>query len=310
MHGELQSKHEGPDDFARPFTMEKFMEQSLRTSTGIPVFSYLNPHLHSFCLCMYVKAGSMYETREENGITHFFEHVVIRNVDRLMGGELYKQLDRLGLSLGGATYKEFVQFSISGAVRHWREAVDIFMKLLEPLQLSEEELSIERKRVKAEIRECDKKKSLISRTERAVWKDTSLMFPITGTNKRLEKMNLETLTEFRNRILSDGNVFFYVTGKCSEKNLKYLIDNLDKKVLSSGEAKHLNLAPVPREFFHRDGIPHVSKGDETEVSVSFDVDASRYSNAMMCLFFDMIFTGDYCPVYQELSEKNRLYLQL
>ena len=127
------------------------MEQCVLTKANVPVYACLNPHLHSFCLCLYVKAGPLYEGEGENGITHLFEHAVIRNMDRRMNGGLYPLLDRLGLSLGGATYKEFVQFSMSGAPVHWREAVEIFMGLLEPLCLSEREVSIEKKRVEAEI---------------------------------------------------------------------------------------------------------------------------------------------------------------
>ena len=74
------------------------MEKRIDTISGIPVYSYLNPHLHKFCLCMYVKGGSMYERKTENGISHFFEHVVIRNINVLMEGGLYQVLDRLGLS--------------------------------------------------------------------------------------------------------------------------------------------------------------------------------------------------------------------
>ncbi|MCI9068303.1 MAG: insulinase family protein, partial [Lachnospiraceae bacterium] len=103
------------------------MEQLFMTTAGVPVYSYPNPHLHSFCLCLYVKAGPMYEGKGENGITHFLEHVVIRNVNRLMDGELYQTLDRLGLSLNGATCKEFVHFSVSGASVHFREAARIFL---------------------------------------------------------------------------------------------------------------------------------------------------------------------------------------
>ncbi len=280
------------------------MEQCICTESGIPVYSYLNPSLHSFCLCMYVKAGSMYEAEKENGITHFFEHIAIRNIDRLMEGGLYPLLDRLGLTLSGATYKEFVQFSVNGAAAHWKEGVEIFLRLLEPLCLSEQEIDIERKRVKAEIRECDKPKSLERRTERAVWKGTSLENSIAGKTEGLEKIGKEALERFRERFFTKENLFFYVTGQCGTTGLTFLREQLERKPFFSGGIPRKNVAPVPKPFFHRKGEPDVVSGRETEVSISFDVDTSRYTNAAMCLFFDSLFTGDYCPVYQELSEKT------
>ncbi len=280
------------------------MEQVFVTTAGIPVYSYPNPHLHSFCLCLYVKAGPMYEGKEENGITHFFEHVVIRNVNRIMDGRLYQTLDQLGLSLNGATYKEFVHFSVSGASVHFREAARIFLKLLEPLALSEEEIDTERKRILAEIREYDRGKSLEARTERAVWEGTSLTRTIAGKKKRLKKMGKKELSRFRRTFFDGRNLFFYLTGNCSQEDVSYFLEELEKQKFFEGAKERRNLAPVPDCFFKRTGEPVIAKGRGTEVSFSFDVDVTRYSGAMLNLFYNMLFTGDYCPVYQELSEKT------
>lgn len=246
----------------------------------------------------------MYEGKGENGITHFLEHVVIRNVNRLMDGELYQTLDRLGLSLNGATCKEFVHFSVSGASVHFREAARIFLKLLEPLALSEEEVDTERKRILAEIREYDRGKSLEARTERAVWEGTSLTRTIAGKKKRLKRMGKEELAEFRRTFFDGKNLFFYLTGNCPEEDTSCFLEELENRKFFDGAEERRNLAPVPACFFKRAGKPVVAKGSATEVSFSFDVDVTRYSGAMLNLFYDMLFTGDYCPVYQELSEKT------
>lgn len=280
------------------------MEQSFKTATGISVYSYPNPHLHSFCLCLYVKAGSMYEKKSENGITHFFEHVVIRNVNRLMDGKLYQTLDRLGLSLNGATYKEFVHFSINGASAHFREAAQIFLMLLEPLKLSEGEVDTERKRILAEIREYDKKKSLEAKTEQAVWEGTALTRTIAGKKKRLKGMGKRELSDFRRTFFDEKNLFFYLTGNCSQEDTEFFLKKLEKQKFFEEVPERRNLAPVPNCFFKRTGRPILVEGSGMEVSFSFDVNVTRYSGAMLNLFYNMLFTGDYCPVYQELSEKT------
>lgn len=109
------------------------METEIRTENGIALYAYKNPYLHSFCLNFYVKAGVLYEEENENGITHFWEHIEFRNLNRLHQNELYALLAMHGLSMNAATYKEFVQFKISGAPDRFRTAADIFTKILEPL---------------------------------------------------------------------------------------------------------------------------------------------------------------------------------
>lgn len=46
---------------------------------GISIYSLTNPNLRSFCLSLYVRAGSIFEDSSNNGISHIFEHVVFRN---------------------------------------------------------------------------------------------------------------------------------------------------------------------------------------------------------------------------------------
>ena len=100
-----------------PLSLQK--ETTLRTKSGIPLYLYPNPHLHSFCLCLYAKGGSLYEGEKENGVTHAIEHLLFRNVNHAMKGEMYATLDRLGLCFEGCTYKEFVRFTVSGAKEHF-----------------------------------------------------------------------------------------------------------------------------------------------------------------------------------------------
>ena len=68
-----------------------YREESLVTQNGVSVFSYKNPGLHGFYISLYLRAGSMLE--DNPGITHFLEHVAIRNVDAVMGGRLYNTLE-------------------------------------------------------------------------------------------------------------------------------------------------------------------------------------------------------------------------
>ena len=56
------------------------MEREHITPQGVSVFHDKNESIHSFCLCLYVRAGSLFETKKENGISHFSEHIVFKNI--------------------------------------------------------------------------------------------------------------------------------------------------------------------------------------------------------------------------------------
>ena len=117
------------------------MEKQRTLKNGIKLYSYKNPDVHGFFISLFLKAGSMYESAEESGITHFLEHVSIRNVNALMNGELYPTLDKYGIEFNASTYNEMVQFYISGATKNFKLASEIISKIISPIVLSASFLS-------------------------------------------------------------------------------------------------------------------------------------------------------------------------
>lgn len=279
-------------------------EQLLMTGNQVPVYSYANPHLHSFCICLYLRAGSLFETDEKNGISHFFEHVVFKNINRKYGGNLYRLLDRLGLEFNGCTYKEFMQFVITGACVHFREAAEILTSVFEPLTISAEEIATERRRIKSELRESDELHSLDYFTQQIVWENTSLKNTIGGTFSNLDRIGKQVLRQASEELLSVNNLFFYVTGCYSGEDISCLVHQIESYPLSVTAPFRENMAPVPGCFFNRNCHVAVKNSTYYYVRFSFDVDTGRYTEAENSLLFDMMFEGESCKIHQELSEKT------
>ena len=285
------------------------MERKLIAKNGIPVYSMLNKHSHSFFVSMFLKAGCLYEKESENGITHFLEHVAIRNVNKLMGGELYRELDKRGMEFNASTYSEMVQFYISGAEKHFDCAADMISRLLCPIALDRSELDAERERIKAEIREVDDKSSLAFISNRCVWADTPLARPITGTLGSVSKISLSALEKYRRRIFNSENVFFYVTGNVSQKSLDRLVELVGGYAVD-GEEIRQNLAPIPKDFHRRKKEITVKNADFTKIRYSFDVDMSCVSSAELDLLYDAVLGGYSSDFFIELSETRGLFYDL
>ena len=187
------------------------MEKKRILPNGIELFSYRADGTHSFFLSLFLRAGSMYEREGESGITHFFEHIAIRNINKLMGGELYSLLDREGIEFNASTFGEMVQFYISGSPGSLPAAARIMAHLFSPIVLSRAEIDAERGRIKAEIRELDEASSLAAIAAREVYSGTTLARPITGTLGEVSKISARSLEDFRRRTFIPENLFFYLT---------------------------------------------------------------------------------------------------
>ena len=284
-------------------------EQLRVLKNGISLYSYKNPALHSFYISLFLCAGSMYESDDESGITHFLEHVAIRNVNAVMGGGLYPLLDKYGIEFNAATYSEMVQFYVSGATKNFAVGAEILSQLMKPIVLSVSEISTERDRIKAEIRENDDRSSLATFTAGIVHKDTTLARPITGSIGSVSRISRSRLEEYRRRVFTKENLFIYVTGAFEDDDLDTLAEAFESCELSSGEV-HENLAPVCAGFFQRDGSVQLKSGDYTMVRFSFDMDMSRISVAESDLLYDVLLGGYNSRFFIELSERRGIFYDL
>ena len=271
---------------------------------GVPLYTLPSPHLHGFCLSLYVKGGSLYETEGTQGTAHFIEHLLFRSIHHHMGDTLYQTLDRLGLSVEGVTYREFLQFSISGAASHFAEAARILSYALAPLCLTAEDLRVERQRVKAEIREEGDRTSLDAFTERILFESHPLSHAILGTAGNLDRMSMRYLKKEKDALFSKENCFFYLTGNTPE-NAEELLDTRTKGYRLSSSPRKDNRVPLPQNAFRREGGVFVKQSPKTLVRLSFDIDTSRYTDAELTLLYDLVFgDGEQSYFHRALSENT------
>jgi predicted Zn-dependent peptidase len=252
----------------------------------------------------------MYESERDNGITHFLEHVAIRNINKLTGGELYSLLDKQGIEFNASTYSEMVQFYTSGATESFRTGADIITKVFSPIILDKSEIDTERKRIKAEIREADDKNSLLVFSNGIVHAGTSLSRSITGTLTGVDKITAKRLEEYRKSVFTKENVFFYVTGNYTDGDIEYLASLVEKYSLSESSEKHENIAPVSKNHFRRPSEAYVKNADFTSVRFTFDVDMKKVSTPETDLIYDMLLSGYGSRFFVEMSEERGLFYDL
>lgn len=288
--------------------MRLLMQENIKIENGIPVYYYRNPALHGFHLSLYVRAGSIYETEENSGISHFTEHVLIRNVNRLMGGELYALLDREGLEFNASTYSDMIQFYTAGASEKFGCAARILPRLLEPLALDGGEIGLERRRVRAEIREGDDRTSLGTFSSKILYPDHPLALPIVGTGSSVSRLSGKKLEEFRSRIFSRGNFFFFLTGNFPEEEIGILLARVGKIPLSDGTPFD-GTVRLPDGFGHRGGV-YVKNADFTMLRFHFDLDMTKVTLPEVDLLYDILFSGYNSRFFIEMSENRGLFYDI
>ena len=219
---------------------------------GTRIYSLTNHNLHSFCLSLYIRAGSIFEDITENGISHLFEHMVFRNLKNKYEN-FYHVMAKRGIDFEGCTYKEFIMFTVTGPSYEFDFACDILCGIFDEIVLDPCAFASEKKRIKAEMRERDERNSLHYLFNKAVWHDTEAEKTILGYCSVIDRISLRKLNEFGRKILSRDNCFFYVTGNASDEDIGRLGRKVEALDISQTSPGFANTITLNRDFFHRDG---------------------------------------------------------
>lgn len=282
------------------------MYEQTHDISGLKLYTCTNKNLNSFCLALYVRAGSIFEQPENNGISHLLEHVVFRNLNIKYNEQLYDLLSLNGLSFKGGTYKEFIQFSIEGPVFGFAFACEIISGIFDEIKISGTEFKYEKGRIKAEIREGIGKYSLRKFFLKNVWEETNNNKTILGYCRVLDNTSLRKINAFKTQVLSTNNCFVYLTGNASDENINLLKDKLEKQQIKSSEKQNENIIYPTHKFFNRENKIKVMDSSYCAVYFGFDVDTQKYSGGLHDILYRILFCDENALLYMQLSETNPL----
>ncbi|MBR5136953.1 MAG: insulinase family protein [Clostridia bacterium] len=281
------------------------MEREFITN-GIIIYADTNEHLHSFCLAFYVRAGSIFETDSNNGITHLLEHALFKNINKKYGGKLYEKLSYNGVHFHGRTYKEFVNLYVEGPANGFDFACEVLCSVFDELSLTVPELNEEKDRVKLEIREKNERYTLDYIHSQMIWHGTQVARTILGYSKIISKISRKALEEYRSQILTGTNCFFYATGCVTEENIKYLSACLDQKKISNSNVQYNNVINPTGSFFNRENLIEVKTRDYYSVRMGFDIDQIKIDGGVLDAIYSILFTSVNSLFYIHLSENDPL----
>ena len=176
--------------------------------------------------------------------------------------------------------------------------------MFDEIKLTSHDFNNEKGRIKAEIREKDRRSSLDFYFDSIVWKNSEVEKIVLGYCKTIDRVSVKKINEFRQKVLSAGNCFVYATGNISDENLDALNKKISKLDISQSNPVFTNTVTVNDEFFHREKNIWIKNNYWHYIQIGFDVDCSKYPGGVYDLLYALLFNGDKALVYNYLSEDN------
>lgn len=98
-----------------------------------------------------VEAGSKYEEKSQNGISHFLEHLCFKGTSTMSGKEIMRYLDGLGAETNAFTSQELTGYYAKGRAKYWQKLLNVLADVYINSNFPKEELEKERGVILGEI---------------------------------------------------------------------------------------------------------------------------------------------------------------
>lgn len=179
------------------------------------------PRAESLATTILVMAetGSKYETKDKNGLSHFFEHMAFKGTKRRpKSGDIGEELDSLGAHFNAFTSQEYTGYYASFAPKAFDQALDILADMYLNSQFPEAEINKERGVI---IEEINMYEDLPMRNVGGLLMDT--MYgnqpagrQILGTKETVGGMTRADFLNYQKSNYTAGATIVVVAGKFSE----------------------------------------------------------------------------------------------
>ncbi|MFP3356801.1 insulinase family protein [Planococcus sp. 11815] len=220
---------------------------------GLRIVSEHIPHFRSVSVGVFVNTGSRDERPEENGITHFIEHLLFKGTEKRSAKDIAREFDRIGGDLNAYTSKEYTCYYAKVLDHHAPLAVEVladmfFNSVMDPVEIDKERLVVKEEISMTEDMADD---DVHEQLWRVMYPDNAIGAPILGTAETLDRFSRQQILDYMERHYTPSNTVISVAGHIDGKLLSQI-----ETLFGSFERKSPENAHVMPTFVPGQSIKH------------------------------------------------------
>jgi predicted Zn-dependent peptidase len=192
---------------------------------GLLVLTESMPHMRSVSMGVWVGTGSRDEQAEENGLSHFVEHMVFKGTTNRSAKQIARETDAIGGNLDAFTGKETICFNVKVLDSNVPVALDILADLVLNPTFTPDDVAREQSVVLEEIKmDEDNPDYLVHEIHTAnFWKNDPLARSILGTAKTVSSFDEAAVRAFHASRFVPANMIFSAAGNLEHEEMIALV---------------------------------------------------------------------------------------
>ena len=161
-----------------------------------------------------VKTGSINEKAEENGISHFIEHVMFKGTNKRSAFEISDYIDRIGAQINAFTSKEMTCYYTKSTGEHMADSLEVLSDIFFNSKFDKEELEKEKGVVIEEINMCEDSPEdiCLDLLAESYYGSEGLGKTILGSIKNIKSFNEKNVRDYISRYYTADNVVISMAG--------------------------------------------------------------------------------------------------
>jgi len=272
---------------------------------GVRIVSEEISHVRSLSVGIWVGAGSRFELPEENGITHFIEHMLFKGTKTRTARQIAEEFDRIGGEINAFTSKENTCYYAKVLDHHGELAVSILADMFFNSTFDANELDKERQVVLEEIlmSEDAPDDDVHEQLWRVMYKTDALGLPILGTSTTLSTFTADTIRQYMEKYYYPENIVISVAGNVT-KDLLVHIERL------FGQYERTSNAVIPaltQPKFHSGRFVKERDVEQSHLAISYPAIGVKDPNLNSFIALNNIVGGNMSSrLFQEVREERGL----
>lgn len=191
----------------------KFVKRTLKN--GLRVVTVPMRDNPTVTVMVLVGTGSKYESKRENGLAHFLEHMCFKGTARRpRAADISGELDGLGASYNAFTSREYTGYYAKAEARHFEKILDVVSDLYLNPALKAEEIEKEKGVIVGEIKmhRDEPRDRAWEIFYRLLYGETPAGRPVAGTPPTVKKFSRADFRHYRARHYLAGKTVVVVAG--------------------------------------------------------------------------------------------------
>ncbi|AEM73441.1 M16 family metallopeptidase [Caldicellulosiruptor acetigenus] len=220
---------------------------------------------------IWVLAGSRYETKKINGISHFIEHILFKGTKNRSSKEIVYEIESIGGQINAFTAKEYTCFYVRVLDEFLQKGFDILSDLILNPVIAIDEVEKEKTVIIEEINmtKDDPEEILYQSLNDLIWKNQTLSYPIIGKESTVKKIDRTKIEDYMRKRYMPQNIVISVAGNFEEEKLVEFVEMYfgDWKC-SNNKKDGVNFISKP--VFNRGAVIKNKKIDQAHLAITFE----------------------------------------